>query len=196
MKFMLCTALLAMLPPTRWFAFKRALLRLFGIPVGEGTNVCGAVAFYGGGKVAIGADCWIGIGTRFYTANGAEIQIGDRCDIAPEVSFTCGSHEPGDAARRAGPGIARSIFVRSGCWIGHRAMLMGGCDVGSGSLIGAGALVLGRPYPDSAMILGLPGRVVSVFAEGGGTPAGPGPGHAKHAPSRPRQPGAERASGV
>ena len=37
--------------------------------------------------------------------------IGHRCDIAPQVSFITGSHEIGDARRRAGRGNAAPIVV-------------------------------------------------------------------------------------
>lgn len=168
---MLATFLLALVPPTRWFAAKRVLLRSLGIAIGGGTRICGRVRFHGGGQVAIGRDCWIGIGAAFYTAPGAGITIGDRCDIGPEVSFNGGSHRIGDASRRAGHGIAEPIAVGSGSWIGHRATLMGGCSVGTGSVVGAGALLLARSYPDSAMLLGVPARVARILDEKGGRPA-------------------------
>ena len=159
MKYLIACLLLNILPPTRFFAAKRILLRLLGIVVGSGTRVCGRVEFYGAGKVVIGADCWIGIGTKFYTSVGGDVIIGDRCDIAPEVAFMCGSHMIGNALRRAGDGRAGTIRVGEGCWLGIRATLLGGADVGRSSVVGANSLLLKKDYPPSSLIVGVPACV-------------------------------------
>jgi maltose O-acetyltransferase len=159
MKYLIACLLLDILPPTRFFAAKRILLRLLGIVVGPRTRVCGRVKFYGAGKVVIGADCWIGIGTKFYTSVGADVIIGDRCDIAPEVAFMCGSHTMGNALRRAGTGRAGTIRVGEGCWLGIRATLLGGTEVGKSCVVGASSLLLEKSYPPSSLIVGVPASV-------------------------------------
>lgn len=128
--------------------------------IGMGTNVCGAVKFYGGGKVIIGCNCWIGIGTKFFTSEGADIVIGNECDIAPEVLFHCGSHEIGGAERRAGLGKSIGIHICNGCWIGTRAVVLGGCELGSSTIVGANALLVGQKYAASKLIVGSPGRPI------------------------------------
>lgn len=156
---MLINILLAALPPTRFFAIKRFFLRLLGVGVGDGTRVCGRVKFYGAGRVSIGVLCWIGVGTTFHTAVGGDVSIGDRCDVAPDVAFVCGSHVIGDSLRRAGEGIAHSISVGSGTWIGVRTTLMGGVEVGESCVIGANSLLLKNCYRKSSLIFGAPARV-------------------------------------
>ena len=160
MKYIIANFLLALLPPTRWFEVKRILLHLLGVRVGKSTRICGDVKFFGSGKVTIGRDCWIGIGTRFYTADHGDVFIGNQCDIAPEVSFHCGSHYLATRERRAGRGRSRSIVVGRGSWIGVRSTILRGSRIGRGSVLGAGTLVLeGRKGADS-LVLGTPARII------------------------------------
>lgn len=158
MRYMLINAIFSILPPTRFFEFKRLLLGWLGVMIGEGTKVCGAVKFYGGGKVIIGNNCWIGIGSKFFTSHDANIVIGNRCDIAPEVLFHCGSHEIGDVERRAGSGKSIGIHIHDGNWIGVRSVVLGGCELGAGSIVGANSLLIGQKYQGSKLIVGSPGR--------------------------------------
>ena len=162
MRFLLATWLLALLPPTRAFGVKRVLLRALGIGVGEGTRVCGRVAFFGGGRVTIGRDCWIGVGATFYTAQNGDVTIGDACDIAPEACFHCGSHEVGGRERRAGPGTAAPIAVGDGCWIGTRATLLAGVTVGRGGVVAAGAVVA-ADQPADTLAGGVPARTLRAL---------------------------------
>ena|ERR1700683_595571 len=155
----IASLILLILPTTRCFAFKRYVLTLLGISVGPGTKVCGRVIFLGAGMVTIGADCWIGPGSRFYTSVNGNVILGDRCDVAHEVCFITGSHRIGDATRRAGEGRGDDILVSSGTWIGTRAVLLGGCRIEGPSVVGAQSLLLPRNYPANAVIVGSPGRV-------------------------------------
>jgi len=156
LKYMIVNFLLALLPPTRFFELKRFLLNLFGVGVGARSRVCGGVKFYGAGRVVIGEDCWIGLGSRFYVSEGVNVTIHDRCDIAPEVAFMTGTHELGDASRRAGVGKSASIEVGPGTWIGFRSTLLAGCRIGGSCIVGANTLLLGRIYPASTLVLGSP----------------------------------------
>ena len=155
MRFLIATWLLRLLPPTRAFALKRLLLRRLGIAVGARTAICGNVGFFGGGRVTIGADCWIGIGTTFYPAAGGDIAVGDGCDLAPECCLHTGSHAIGPPARRAGTGTAAPIQIGAGCWLGLRTTVLAGCTIGPGSVVAAGSLVT-RDQPRDALILGSP----------------------------------------
>jgi maltose O-acetyltransferase len=155
----LANLMLIVLPTTRWFSLKRVILRILGIEVGKGTSVCGDVRFYGGGRVIIGDDCWIGIGAQFHTTVEADIIVGDKCDIAPEVLFVCGSHDIGERARRAGAGKGTPIRVGSGCWVGVGATILGGCNLGAASVVAARALLTAKQYPESVMLIGAPAEI-------------------------------------
>ena len=160
LKYMLANLLLAILPMTRWFALKRAILRALGIRIGDGTRVCGHVRFYGAGTIVIGTATWVGPGTEFHSAVGGDIRVGDRCDIAPGVAFVTGSHDMGDAHRRAGRETAAPIAIGDGSWIGTRATILGGTRIETGCMIAAGSLVLPRNWPADTLLMGTPARAV------------------------------------
>ncbi len=165
MRYMIANLILALLPPTRFFGLKRTLLRALGIAIGDETRVCGGVRFFGAGRIVIGRDCWIGLNTCFYTSSDGHVEIGDRCDIAPDVVFMNGSHRMGNTNRRAGEGTAGTIRVAAGCWIGVRSVLLGNATIGFGTMVGAGSLVLGRQWPDNALLLGVPAAVVKTLSD-------------------------------
>ena len=155
--------LLLILPPTRFFLLKRLILLATGVKVGVGTRVCGGVQFFGGGKVIIGKECWIGLNARFYTSVDTVIEIGDCCDIAPDTTFMTGSHLIGHTSRRAGSGYGKSISVGKGTWIGMRTTVLPGSEIGDGCVVGAGTLVLGRKYNEDCLYAGIPASMKKVL---------------------------------
>lgn len=159
MRYMLANIILVLLPPTRWFDFKRFLLRKLGIVIGDGTSICGGVQFFGGGAIEIGRDCWIGLNTKFITSPNTVVRIGDSCDVAPEVIFMCGTHEIGNSIRRAGNGRSEDILVGSGSWIGVRSTLLGGAVLEGGNVVGAGTLLRGARIDADTLVVGVPGRI-------------------------------------
>lgn len=150
---------LALLPVSRFYAVKRHFLNLAGVQVADGGAVNGGTRFLGRGRVAVGVQTWIGPNCRFYTHTDASISIGDRCDIAPEVSFVTGSHEFGSSERRAGAGCAKPIHVGNGCWIGTRVTILGGVRVEEGSVVAAGAVVT-KDVPENSLVGGVPARLI------------------------------------
>jgi maltose O-acetyltransferase len=150
---------LAVLPATRCFAFKRTLLNALGFEIGAGCKLTGGVKFYGRGRIAIGADTWIGLGVLFIVAPDAEIVIGARCDIAPRVIFHTGSHRIGDQQRRAGEGYSQPITIADGSWVGTNSVVLGGSCVGSASILAAGATLLAGNYPADTLLAGCPATI-------------------------------------
>jgi acetyltransferase-like isoleucine patch superfamily enzyme len=92
--------------PNCW-TIKRNLLNWAGFNIGEGTKVVGPLTVYG--DLEIGKNTWIGTGFKIH-GNGI-VKSGSNCDIAPDVTFLTGSHELGDAGRRAGAGRKFQIIV-------------------------------------------------------------------------------------
>lgn len=156
--------ILQLLPVSKWFGFKRAVLTFIGVRVEKGVSVNGHTWFYGRGKVRIGAGTWIGPGCRFYTTKETIIDIGADCNIAPEVSFVSGSHEIGTSKRRAGPGNSENIKVEDGCWLGTRSTVLGGVRIGSGSMVAAGSLVK-SDLPPNSLAAGVPAEVRKIYED-------------------------------
>jgi maltose O-acetyltransferase len=93
-----------------------------------------------------------------YTHADAAIVIADRCDIGPGVQFITGSHQMGSSDRRAGVGTAEPIKVGSGTWIGAGALILGGVEIGEACVIAAGAVVT-RNIPANSLAAGIPAMV-------------------------------------
>lgn len=140
---------------TRHFERKRKLLQGLGHEIGAGTKIVGPV--FCTGRLVIGEDCWIGKNLMI-NGNGTVV-IGDRCDIAPEVTFQTGGHRIGTHERRAGEGITEDIVVGDGCWLGVRSTLLGGVTVKSGSVIAACACV-SRDVEKDTLVGGIPATVI------------------------------------
>ena len=162
-KNILVNLILNTLPATRFFELKRILLNLLGLQISKGAKICGGTKIYGRGKIIIGKDSWIGIGTIFIPAVNAAITVGDRCDIAPGVIFHTGSHEFGDHSRRAGSGYSLPISIGDGTWIGTRAVILGGASIGKANMLGASTTILPGEYPDDCLIVGTPGFIKKHF---------------------------------
>lgn len=140
---------------TRCFRLKRRLLRVAGFQIGEGTKVVGPV--FCTGKLSVGRDCWIG---RNLEVNGnGSVEIGDNCDIAPDVAFITGGHEMGSAKRRAGKGESYTISVGSGTWIGARATISGTVRIGQGCMVAACACVV-SDVPANSLVGGVPAKQI------------------------------------
>lgn len=144
-----------LLAGTRFFPLKRRLLQSAGYEIGEGTKVVGPL--WCTGKLQIGRECWVGRGLAV-EGNG-QVFIGDRCDIAPEVSFLTGGHAIGTQRRRAGEGESYAIRVGSGTWLGARATIAGNTAVGEGCVIAACACVT-ADVPDNTLAGGVPAKVI------------------------------------
>lgn len=145
---------------TRFFGIKRRLLRSAGYRIGEGTKVVGPIDCTG--KLEIGSECWIGKNLSVH-GNGT-VHIGDRCDIAPDVTFLTGGHQIGDAQRRAGIGETYDISVGNGTWIGARSTILGDRSIGESVVIAACACVV-SDVPANVLVGGVPAKQIKEFTD-------------------------------
>jgi maltose O-acetyltransferase len=145
---------------TNFFYLKNILLKISGISVGKNSKIVGPIRIGTVASLKIGNDCWIGSGLNIY-GNG-NVAIGDRCDLAPDISFVTGSHEIGDTNRRAGKGISYSIEVSDGCWIGARATIVGNIKINTSSIVGASSLV-NKNVLENTIVGGVPAKVIKVL---------------------------------
>ena len=140
-----------------------------GVRAGHDTGLYNGTFFDLGpqGEVTIGDFSTI-VGAIIST-NG-RVSIGDYCFIAHEVILANSAFTvPQDASvamshgrRDATPGASPDIRLGDNVWVGTRAVLLGGADVGEGTIIGAGAVVDGE-VPPFCVVAGNPARVVRTL---------------------------------
>lgn len=110
----------------------------------------GSFLGYGDGilKVGKGSSC----NYKCFFDLGANITIGDNCNISYQVTFVNSTHEIGSSSRRAKGGFAKPITIGNGCWIGANVTIMPGVNIGDGCIIATGALVTKDCEPNSIYI--------------------------------------------
>jgi maltose O-acetyltransferase len=137
------------------------MYRAAGVAVASGVRLNGGVVFQYP-NVSLGASTWVGRRSEFACSPRAEVRIGANCDISQDVLFVTGSHEIGSADKRAGSGLNQAINVGDGSWIGARVTILGGTDLGAGTVVAAGAVVTGS-FPPNVLIGGVPAKVIRAI---------------------------------
>lgn len=103
--------------------------------------------------------------------------IGKFCSIAGETCIGMGSHplefvstSPIFFSPRNGTGHSwvkenttfneyKEVIIGNDVWIGNRAMIMGGVNIGDGAVVAAGAVVT-KDVPPYAIVGGIPARII------------------------------------
>jgi carbonic anhydrase/acetyltransferase-like protein (isoleucine patch superfamily) len=102
-------------------------------------------------------------------ADDAEIRIGSRSNIQDNSTVHVDFGHPaiiGDDVT-VGHGVTvHACTVENQVLVGINAVLLTGCHIGWGSIVGANALVTeGKVIPPRSLVLGSPGRVVRTITD-------------------------------
>lgn len=104
------------------------------------------------------------LGDQFYAnhhcviLDAADVHIGARVMLGPNVHLYTTTHPLNAAERRAGVIHAAPITLGDDVWIGGGAMILPGVSIGDGAVIAAGAIVT-RDIPAHTLAVGNPARV-------------------------------------
>jgi len=111
------------------------------------------------GGISIGDDTYVGPKAVLFGAGG--IEIGSQVLISPGVVITSHQHSFAEADRpmRAQPTEFATVIIEDNVWIGSNATVLPGVRIGSGSAVGAGAVVT-KDVPKRVLSLGVPARIV------------------------------------
>lgn len=131
---------------------------LMGHNLGSDVVIYSSVEMLGVIKVEIGDNSFVGHRTLFMGGDSL-IKIGENCDISSNVSLIGGSHEIGPITRRAGIGNSKDIVIGNGVWIGYGSTILGGVNIGNGSIIAAGSLV-NKDVPENTIYGGVPAKEI------------------------------------
>jgi len=142
------------------------------ISLGRGTVVDGELLTFGhGGRIRLGDWCFVGPGTRIWSA--ADIEVGDRVMISHNVNIFDNLTHPMNPAERhhhfktiTTSGHPREldlgerpVRIEDDAWIAAGATVLRGVTVGRGAIVGAGAVVT-RDVPPLCVVAGNPARVI------------------------------------
>lgn len=147
------------------------------ISIGSHTIIRGEVlTFAHGGRVEIGSWCYLGEGSRVWSASS--IRIGDRVLISHGVNiFDNLTHPLDPVARHAQiremftsghPRVLdlgeRPIKIHDDVWIGAGAFLMRGVQIGARAVVAAGSVVT-KDVAEDAIVAGNPASMVRMNSD-------------------------------
>jgi len=141
-----------------WRAIRYWMCRPLFADCGNDVNVEHGASIGFDRSVSIGSGSGIGINARI----GEGTRIGSNVMMGPEVLVFTRNHS---TSRTDIPMIEQGfepvlpVIIGDDVWIGARAIILPGINIGSGCVLGAGTVV-SRDVPARAIIVGNPGRVV------------------------------------
>jgi acetyltransferase-like isoleucine patch superfamily enzyme len=123
--------------------------------------------------IRIGNDTGIYQDTFFELGTAARVEIGDYCTLVGAIlcvqsnlrigNYVLIAHEVVITDRESSDSlsvpIGRPITIGDDVWIGMRAIILAGANIGHGSVVGAGAVVTGDVQP-MTVVSGNPARIV------------------------------------
>jgi acetyltransferase-like isoleucine patch superfamily enzyme len=118
------------------------------------------------GYITVGAGVYIGTGTTLFGHKGLE--IGERSLLAQNITLTPYSHifeDPHTPIIKQG-GHSRKVSIGRDVYIGMGVCVMYSADIGEGSVIGAGSVVV-KPIPPYSVAVGNPAKVIRERKENG-----------------------------
>lgn len=165
----------------------RAQLKVYGLSLAPGTTVCGEVAFespvsvFSGSHVAfssLGAYSYVSFGSKLvhasvgrYTSIAHQVEVGlSQHDIravstsaalinAGVFDFCSGHVERLPLRLRQGLNMENTVHIGHDVWIGAHALFPSEVNVGTGAIVGSGAVVT-KDVPPYAIVGGNPARLI------------------------------------
>jgi acetyltransferase-like isoleucine patch superfamily enzyme len=114
--------------------------------------------YQSGPSIVIGDGCFIGAGCEFNISE--RIEVGHNCLIASGSRFVDHNHGMAQGIPMGEqPGPSSMISIGNDVWIGANAVILMGVRIGSGAVIGAGAVVT-HPVPANAIVGGVPAKLI------------------------------------
>lgn len=125
------------------------------------------VSHYHGGhynpEISIGDG--VSIENRFSALSAAPITIGNHCLIASDVMISFENHgmNPENTNSYAElPLESKSVKIGDGCWIGEKACVCPGVELGERCIVAAGAVVA-KSFPAFSLVGGVPAKMIKQY---------------------------------
>lgn len=110
------------------------------------------------------------LGENFYCnfeclmLDSAPIRIGRNVMLGPGVHIYTACHPLPATERNSGQEFARPVSIGNDVWVGGRAVICPGVNIGDGAVIGAGSVVT-RDVPANTVVAGNPARPIRSISE-------------------------------
>jgi galactoside O-acetyltransferase len=113
------------------------------------------------GRIEIGDHVSFNANVYVNACSGGTITIGHDVLVGPNAVFRASDHRFDDLTRpiRTQGHVPGTIVVEDDVWIGANVTIVGGAHIGRGSVVAAGAVVIGEVAPGS-VVGGVPARVI------------------------------------
>lgn len=116
-----------------------------------------------GGEIHIGKKCSLQRDCAIVASFNARIILREDCMISYSVFLRAGnSHNmiDLDTLEHFDDNSNRDIILGEHVWVGMRATLLNGVEIGSGSTVGANSFVCKKKFPNNCCVVGNPARVL------------------------------------
>lgn len=147
---------LLVLSPRPCFAWRRAVLRLFGARIGAHVNVYPSCRIYMPWNLAVGE--WSALGEDVLVYNLGKVVIGRRVTVSYRAHLCAGTH---DFNHPTLPLLKPPVTLEDDAWLGTDAFVGPGVTVGAGAIVGARAVVV-RSVAPRDIVAGNPARIVGT----------------------------------
>lgn len=157
------------------------------ISVGDNVSICDDVTIRASGSITIGSgvtitqrvyldtegeEGYINIGNNVYIGTGTSLfghcglEIGDHSLLAQNISLTPYSHifEDPDRLIINQGGHTKKVTIGRDCYIGMNVTILYSADIGDGSVVGSGTVVV-KPIPPYSVAVGNPARIIRKRGE-------------------------------
>ena len=96
----------------------------------------------------------------YFAVSGARVKIGKEALFSTEVVLrTHDGHHIFDADTHKRVNVPKDIILGDHVWVGYRAILLPGAQIGRGSVVGAGAVTAGQ-FGEHLILAGTPAKVI------------------------------------
>ncbi|WP_088036468.1 maltose acetyltransferase domain-containing protein [Evansella clarkii] len=105
------------------------------------------------------------VGENFYAnfdctiLDVCEVRFGDNCMLAPGVHIYTATHPLDPVERNSGKEYAKPVRFGDNVWIGGRAVINPGVNVGNNVVIASGSVVT-KDVPDNVVVGGNPAKII------------------------------------
>ena len=95
----------------------------------------------------------------------SSVFIGKHTMMGPDVTIYTSNHFFNIEKNVFDGSIDKPVYIGQHCWIGKSVIILPGAHIGNYCIVGAGAVVPGKNYPDYSVIVGNPAEIKKKLKE-------------------------------